>query len=162
MADVKSDLNPLFLREADLNRGMELLFYAYRAFTAEPDAILAELDFGRAHHRALYFIGRNPDISVAELLEILRVTNQSLSRVLGQLVAHGFVAQRKGDRDRRQRLLRLTGEGAELEGRLASVQRRRIARAYRNAGVEAVEGYVTVMTGLMDEDDRRRYERGES
>src|SRR3990172_4944078 len=115
MADLKSLANPLFLREEDLRQGMELLFYAYRDFTAEPDAILARYGFGRAHHRVIYFVGRNPSITVSALLDILKVTKQSLSRVLGQLVRQGFVAQQPGARDRRQRLLQLTAKGAELE-----------------------------------------------
>ena len=99
MTDLKSLANPLFLREDDLRQGMELLFYAYRDFTAEPDAILARYGFGRAHHRVIYFVGRNPSITVSALLDILKVTKQSLSRVLGQLVRQGFVAQQPGARD---------------------------------------------------------------
>ncbi|MCH9053130.1 MAG: MarR family transcriptional regulator, partial [Proteobacteria bacterium] len=105
MADVTSSANPLFLREEELRRGIELLFYAYRDFTAEPDAILARYRFGRAHHRVIYFVGRNPGITVSELLGILRITKQSLSRVLRPLVHEGMIVQRKGTRDRRQRLL---------------------------------------------------------
>ena len=85
MTVIKSGINPLFLREEDIRQGMELLYFAYRDFTAEPDAILAEYGFGRAHHRVIYFFGRNPRINVAELLAILKITKQSLSRVLGRL-----------------------------------------------------------------------------
>ncbi|MBX9634190.1 MAG: MarR family transcriptional regulator, partial [Magnetospirillum sp.] len=114
MTDIKTGINPLFLREEELRQGIELLFYAYRDFTAEPDAILAEYGFGRAHHRVIYFVGRNPGMTVSELLDILRITKQSLSRVLGQLVEEGFITQRPGLRDRRQRLLELTEKGIEL------------------------------------------------
>ena len=86
MTDVKSGINPLYLREEDLRQGMELLYFAYRDFTAEPDAILKKYGFGRAHHRVIYFVGRNPQITVSELLSVLQITKQSLSRVLGQLV----------------------------------------------------------------------------
>ena len=161
MADVKSGANPLFLREDELREGMELLFFAYRDFTAEPDQILAHYRFGRAHHRAIYFVGRHPSITVNELLKILRITKQSLSRVLGQLVREGFIVQRQGVRDRRQRLLELTERGKELERRLSENQRTRVARAYRAAGAEAVDGYRTVLLGLIDEKDRRRFERHE-
>src|ERR1043165_4773776 len=106
MADAKSQANPLFLREPDLRQGIELLFYAYRDFTAEADAILAEYGVGRAHHRVIYFVGRNPNMNVSELLDILKITKQSLSRVLSQLVTQGFIIQRPGSTDRRQRLLR--------------------------------------------------------
>src|SRR5919202_5498602 len=108
MPDIKIAANPLFLREEDLRQGIELLFYAYRDFTAEPDAMLASYGFGRAHHRVIYFVGRYPDMSVSDLLGILRITKQSLSRVLGQLVREGFIKQRSGDRDRGQRLTGLT------------------------------------------------------
>src|SRR5713101_2261915 len=108
MADIKSAANNLlFLREEDLRQGIELLFYAYRDFTAEADAMLAELGFGRAHHRVIYFVGRKPGMTVSELLDILKITKQSLSRVLGQLVREGYIVQRPGTADRRQRLLEL-------------------------------------------------------
>ena len=154
MADINSSANPLFLRDEELRRGIELLFYAYRDFTAEPDAILAEYGFGRAHHRVIYFVGRYPGITVSELLGILRITKQSLSRVLGLLVREGFIVQRRGERDRRQRLLHLTDKGTELEARLTETQRARFARAYRDAGFHAVEGYRKVLMGLLDEDER--------
>ena len=105
MTDSKSFANPLFLREDELRQGIELLFYAYRDFTAEPDAILARIGFGRAHHRVIHFVGRQPGMTVSELLDILKITKQSLSRVLSQLVQQGYVIQRPGTRDRRPRLL---------------------------------------------------------
>ena len=94
MADINQAPNPLYLRDQELRQSMELLFYAYRGFTAQADALLDEHKFGRAHHRVIYFVGRYPSISVAELLGILHITKQSLSRVLGQLVAEGFITQR--------------------------------------------------------------------
>jgi DNA-binding MarR family transcriptional regulator len=156
MADINSDINPLFLREGDIRQGMELLYFAYRDFTAEPDAILAEYDFGRAHHRVIYFVGRNPRINVSELLAILKITKQSLSRVLGQLVREEFIVQYEGVQDRRQRLLELTPNGVALERRLSESQRRRLADAYRDAGAEAVEGYRRVLMGMIGENDRER------
>lgn len=154
MADIKSGFNPLFLREEDLRQGMELLFYAYRDFTSEPDAILTEYGFGRAHHRVIHFVGRNPRMTVSELLDILKITKQSLSRVLGQLIREGFVIATPGTRDRRQRLLELAPKGVELERRLSESQRARIARAYREAGAEAVEGYRKVALGIINERER--------
>jgi len=156
MADIKAPPRPADLDEEALRRGMELLFYAYRDFTAEPDEILATYGFGRAHHRVIYFVGRNPRITVSELLGILRITKQSLSRVLGQLVREGFIVQHPGPRDRRQRLLELTPKGLEMERMLSEPQRRRIASAYKDAGPEAVEAYETVMLGIMNADQRRR------
>ena len=159
MADVKSAPHP-GLREDELRQGIELLFFAYRDFTAEPDAMLARYGFGRAHHRVIYFVGRHPQMTVSDLLAILRITKQSLSRVLGQLVRQGFIVQRPGSRDRRQRLLELTAKGVELERQLSENQRQRIARAYRDAGATAVEGFRRVMLGIVSgEADRRRFDR---
>jgi DNA-binding MarR family transcriptional regulator len=163
MADVKAPANSLFLREEDLRQAIELLYYAYRDFTAEPDAMLGRYGFGRAHHRVIYFVGRHPQMSVSELLAILRITKQSLSRVLSQLVQQGFIRQSPGSRDRRRRLLELTEKGIELERQLSENQRQRIARAYRDAGAQAVEGFRKVMFGIMSSDaDRQRVsQRGE-
>ena len=160
MSDVKSGANLLFLREDELRQGIELLYYAYRDFTAEPDAMLARYGFGRAHHRVIYFVGRYPQLTVTELLSILRITKQSLSRVLGQLVRQGFIVQKPGPRDRRQRLLELTPAGVELERQLSENQRRRVAKAYREAGAQAVEGFRNVMLGIMgSESDRAKFAR---
>lgn len=150
MADIKSSANPLFLRDEEIREGIELLFYAYRDFTGEPDDILGRYGFGRAHHRVLHFVGRYPRITVSELLSILRITKQSLSRVLKQLVAQGFVSQRHGAEDRRQRLLELTEKGRQLERQLFETQRRRFARAYRECGAEAVDGFRKVLAGITD------------
>lgn len=157
----KISANPLFLRDEELRQGIEMLFYAYRDFTAEPDAILHRSGFGRAHHRAVYFVGRYPDTTVSALLDILQITKQSLSRVLGQLVREGYIEQHKGPEDRRQRLLRLTEKGRELERQLTADQRARFARAYREAGAEAVDGFRKVMLGLISrDDDRERFRSG--
>jgi DNA-binding MarR family transcriptional regulator len=148
-------------REEAVRQGIELLFFAYRDFTAEPDAILEEYGFGRAHHRVVHFVGRHPQMTVGELLGILRITKQSLNRVLGQLVRRGFVVQHRGAEDRRQRLLELTDSGRELERRLSAPQRARVMAAYRRAGPDAVDGFRKVLLGIIaDEGDRRRFERG--
>jgi len=157
VAEGKTPANLLFLREEDLRQGIELLFYAYRDFTAEADAVLAVLGFGRAHHRVIYFVGRKPGMTVSELLDILKITKQSLSRVLGQLVREGYIVQRPGTADRRQRLLELAPKGAELERRLTEDQRALVARAYRAAGAEAVDGFRRVLLGLVNEADRGRF-----
>lgn len=155
MTDVKSGVNPLFLREEELRQGMELLFYAYRDFTDEADIMLGRFKLGRAHHRTLYFVGRYPGISVSELLAILRITKQSLARVLNDLVRQGFITQTAGLHDRRRRHLELTPKGLDLERQLTEKQRSRIARAYRQAGAEAVEGFRKVLLGIINEHDRR-------
>ena len=156
MTAIKSESNPLFLREEEIRQGIELLYFTYRDFTAEPDVILSNYGFGRAHHRVIYFVGRNPRINVSELLNILKITKQSLSRVLGQLVREGFIDQREGVRDRRQRLLELTASGIELERQLSESQCKRLADAYRKAGPEAVQGYRDVLMGMISTEDRAR------
>jgi DNA-binding MarR family transcriptional regulator len=160
MPDIKSPAEPPFPPEEEVRQGIELLFFAYRDFTAEPDAILARYRFGRAHHRVVHFVGRHPQITVSELLGILRITKQSLGRVLGELVDQGFILQRPGPRDRRQRLLELTERGRELERLLSQPQRARVAAAFRRAGAPAVEGFRRVLLGIIaGDDDRRRFDR---
>ncbi len=154
MADVKTGTNPLFLREEELRQSIELLFFAYRDFTDGPDQILKDYNFGRAHHRVIHFVGRNPGITVSELLEILRITKQSLSRVLNALIERDFVKQEAGVSDRRQRLLYLTDDGKALERKISNVQQQQVAKAFREAGGEAVAGYRKVLEGLINETDR--------
>ena len=139
--------------EADIRLAQDMLFFAYRDFTNAADVILAELGLGRAHHRALHFIGRMPGMPVSDLLSILRITKQSLARVLNELVARDYVAQHQGRTDRRHRLLRLTPAGQALERRLFQRQRDRIAAAYA-AEPQAVDGFRTIMRGIMDESAR--------
>ena len=152
----------LFLREGQLRLAQDLLFFAYRDFTGAADVLLAELGLGRAHHRALHFIGRNPGMTVGDLLALLKVTKQSLARVLTALVEQGLVEQDKGRQDRRQRLLRLTEAGAALERRLFERQRERLVEAFRQAGGPAVEGFGRVMRGIMDQSAREDLDRREA
>ncbi len=159
--DGKADTDPRAPREEAVREGIELLFFSYRDFTAEPDAILVQYGFGRAHHRGVHFVGRHPHITVGELLDILRITKQSLNRVLGQLLRQGFIIQHRGIEDRRQRLLELTDSGRELERRLSELQRARVAAAYKKAGAPAVEGFRKVLLAIIAaEEDRRRFGRG--
>lgn len=151
MADMQAGATLLYLREEEVRLGVELMFYAQRDLAAALDEALHHHCIGRAHHRALYFIGRNPDISVGGLLDILRITKQSLSRVLAELLAADLVSQRVGPRDRRQRLLTLTPHGAEVERELFDIQRARILTAYRAAGGPAVLGFREVLQALIDE-----------
>lgn len=161
MPDPKIGANPLFLRDEDLRQGIELLFFSYRDFTARADAILAKQNFGRAHHRVIYFVGRHPDMTVSALLDILGITKQSLSRVLSQLIREGYILQKKGTQDGRQRLLHLTDKGRELEKLLTTEQRARIAAAYKDAGAVAVDGFRKVMLGIMNDTARQRFKTGE-
>lgn len=113
---------------------IELFFFAYRDFTSDPDEILVNYSFGRAHHRVLHFVSRNPGLRISQLLDILKITKQSLGRVLRQLIEEGFIVQKEGETDRRQRLLFLTDSGSELARRLAEPQLRRIAAALKYKG----------------------------
>jgi len=151
-----SAASPLFLRGPEIRRGIELLYFGYSHLTRSIDAGLAEQGLGRAHHRALYFIARQPDLSVTELLRLLAITKQSLGRVLGELAARGLVEQRQGRNDRRQRLLRLTPEGAALEAALFEALREKLSAAYAQAGQGAVAGFWQVLEGLIPESERAR------
>src|SRR6056300_1587711 len=142
--------NLLFLTDEQLRQGIEAMFFAYRGFTADPDRILADMAYGRAHHRAVHFINRAPGTTVNNLLAILGVTKQSLNRVLRTLIEDGLVESRVGIRDRRERHLFLTETGAKLERELSEAQRNRMRAAYRNAGPEAVAGFRAVLEQMMD------------
>jgi DNA-binding MarR family transcriptional regulator len=133
---------------------IELLFFAYRDFVGDPDEVLLKLGFGRAHHRVLHFVNRNPGMKVADLLDILNITKQSLGRVLKQLVDEGYVVQKEGAQDRRQRLLYVTAKGEALSLRLAQLQTERITRAFNEIGVGAHEAARRFLTTMIDGDNR--------
>ena len=133
---------------------IELLFFAYRDFVSDPDHVLEKFNFGRAHHRVLHFVNRNPGMKVAELLDILKITKQSLGRVLKQLVDDGYVVQKEGENDRRQRLLYVTAKGEALAMKLAGLQTERIARALGEFGPNAHEAARRFLTAMIDADGR--------
>jgi DNA-binding MarR family transcriptional regulator len=145
----------LFLTDDQLLQGIELMFFAYRGFTSDPDKILENYTYGRAHHRAIHFVHRQPGTTVNNLLSILGVTKQSLNRVLRQLVNDGLIESRVGERDRRERHLYLTPEGVALETKLSETQRKRMRAAYKAAGPDAVQGFRKVMEHIMDPAMRR-------
>lgn len=148
----------MFLTDEQLRKGIEAMFFAYRGFTADPDRILADKDYGRAHHRAIHFINRSPGTTVNNLLAILGVTKQSLNRVLRSLMQDDLVQSKIGREDKRERHLFLTGAGAVLERSLSDAQRDRMRMAYRKAGPVAVAGFRQVLEAMMDDDMRRQYE----
>jgi DNA-binding MarR family transcriptional regulator len=135
---------------------VEKLFFAYRDFTGEADALLEAYGFGRAHHRVLHFVNRRPGLRVADLLEILRITKQSLARVLKQLVDRGFIEQTAGASDRRERHLHLTEQGKALADRLARLQLAQIGRALRAAGKGSEPAVQAFLSGLIGEADSAR------
>lgn len=152
----------LFLREDELRIAQDMLFFVIRDINAKADIILDEFGYGRAHHRCLHWVGRRPGLKIGELLSILGVTKQSLTRVLGPLIDNGYVVQTPGTKDRRQRLLTLTEAGNALERRLFEAQRARLLSAYREAGGQAVEGFKRVVRGLMDDQGNLYIEAAEA
>lgn len=154
MTSPSPSASPLFLREDEIRRGIELLYFGYNHLLRAIDADLAEQGLGRAHHRALYFIARRPNLMISELLALLAITKQSLGRVLNELVERGFVESRAGQQDRRQKLLRLTHAGAKLEKQLFEELRAKMASAYVQAGQGSVSGFWQVLEGLIAEEDR--------
>ncbi|SDO00519.1 DNA-binding transcriptional regulator, MarR family [Lutimaribacter pacificus] len=157
MSDSSTGENLLYLTDEQLRQGIEAMFFAYRGFTADPDRILADMAYGRAHHRAIHFINRAPGTTVNNLLAILGVTKQSLNRVLRTLIEDGLVESRVGNADKRERHLYLTENGRALEQRLSDAQRARMRTAFRAAGPQAVVGFRQVLEAMMDPDMRRRY-----
>ena len=146
--------SPLFLREGEIRRGVELLYFGYSHLTRSVDDLLTAQGMGRAHHRALYFIARQPDLTVSALLRLLAITKQSLGRVLTELTTRGLVETRAGPFDRRQKLLRLTAAGATLEAELFDAFRERLGAAYSHAGQASVTGFWHVLEGLIPPEDR--------
>ena len=167
MADVISDMatkaaTDLSESNTDLAPELpliELLFFAYRDFVSEPDAVLAAYGFGRAHHRVLHFVNRHPGIRVADLLDILKITKQSLARVLKQLIDGDFIVQRPGKTDRRQRLLFATDAGRALAVRLLQVQAEKLRKAIDGLPPECRSSAATFLRGIIDAGERDKVAR---
>lgn len=157
MADIISaqDLNGDSLGEQDTVALIELLFFAYRDFVSDPDEILNEFGFGRAHHRVVHFVGRDPGMTVQQLLDILKITKQSLGRVLKELIDKGYVYQKEGENDRRKRLLYLTEEGEELRQRLMRPQINRIRRAVVQLDGNAAHTYRKLLYNMVSPENRK-------
>jgi len=146
------------LETQELFEFVELFFFAYRDFVSDPDKILEEFGFGRAHHRVIHFVGRNPGIRVANLLNILKITKQSLGRVLKQLVDEGYIEQKAGTKDRRERRLMLTSSGRKLAQQLAKPQLDRIAKTLEAAEPEAKAYYRRIFYAMIDQENRSHVE----
>jgi DNA-binding MarR family transcriptional regulator len=156
----KTDINSAVTEHADLPIDiMGLLFFAYRDFTSDADAMLDRQGFGRAHHRVLYFVNLRPGMPVADLLDILKITKQSLARVLRQLVDNGYVEQRTGQTDRRQRLLFATDKGRQLFATLSAFQASRIDSSIRALPPEAAVMVRRFLAGMVDPADQPTLER---
>ena len=161
MADINAPLRSAGHppREEPVVDLIELLFFAYRDFISDPDAILARSDFGRAHHRVLHFVDRNPGLTVADLLDILKITKQSLARVLKELVQSGYIEQRTGPHDRRQRLLSATEAGRALSAGLSAPQEARIRAALAPLGAAGRETVTRFLFGMVDAPERQKAAR---
>ena len=154
-----TDINNLTAQDKVVRQTIELLFFAYRDFVADPDKVLTaygtgDQSFGRAHHRVVHFVGRNPGMTVAELLHILQITKQSLARVLRQLVDEDFIRQERGQTDQRQRLLYLTDKGTRFETALSQPQLDRFIRVFEAVGPEDAAAFRRVLAELINADDR--------
>jgi DNA-binding MarR family transcriptional regulator len=158
MTDINLKLADPSSGDRDIIELIELLFFAYRDFISDPDEILAQSGFGRAHHRIIHFVGRHPGMTVAQLLDILRITKQSLGRVLKELIDQGYVYQLEGAEDRRQRLLYLTAQGEMLRQKLMAPQIIRLRRAFAATAPQAKSGYREVLLNLIDPDKRMAVE----
>jgi len=156
MKDILPSASPLFLREEEVRRGIELLHFGHVAMMDSIEGVLADLGLGQAHHRALYFIGRQDDQTVGAILLLLGITKQSLGRVLQDLIDRALIEARPGIRDRRQKLLRLTEAGRAIEADLFGRLRERMAAAYAQAGQGPVTSFWRVLEGLLDPDQLRR------
>ena len=156
MSDIISaqDLSVSDLSEQETVALIELLFFAYRDFVSDPDEILGQFGFGRAHHRVVHFVGRDPGMNVQQLLDILRITKQSLGRVLKELVDKGYVFQKEGDQDRRQRLLYLTEKGEGLRQRLMLPQVKRIRRAVGQSAGATAQTYRNLLYHMVSPENR--------
>ncbi len=154
MADQSPNSAQFFLREPEIRRGVELLYFGYSNLTGSIDTHLESMGLGRAHHRTLYFIARQPNLTVSELLKLLNIAKQSLGRVVNELLSRGLIENRAGTVDRRQRLLRLTDTGVVLEAELFEKLRAQLSNAYSGAGPEAVAGFWHVLEGLVPADKR--------
>ena len=145
--------------ESKLREAMELLYFGYRAFTSEGDHLLIADGFGRAHHRVLYFVGRESGMTVGTLLQTLQISKQALAPVLRQLIDKGLVDQQAGAVDKRERCLSLTSQGLALERAIAARQMTCLQKSFSEAGADAVEGFRQVMLGLVEEAQRSRFDQ---
>ncbi|MEY4502245.1 MAG: hypothetical protein RIS52_2135 [Pseudomonadota bacterium] len=156
MADQFPNMMEQSFDEAEIRRGVELLYFGYSHLTRAIDERLATQGLGRAHHRALYFIARQPGLTVSELLKLLHVTKQSLGRVVNDLTERNLIDSQPGSVDRRQRLLSLTPAGARMEARLFADLREKMLSAYGEAGTDSTDGFWRILEGLIPDEERER------
>ena len=158
MADLNKLLTPLFLSEKEIRKIIELMFFAYRDFTSEPDVLLEKINFGRAHHRVIYFVGKKEKITIKELLSILQITKQSLSRVLNQLVKEKYIFLSTGE-DKRTKNLSLTKKGHVLENKLSTIQIKKIKNILKNANEDDISGFKTLLYEMIDDKNKIKFDK---
>lgn len=157
MTDLNKLLSPIFLSEKEVKKIIELLFFSYREFTSGPDIVLNKINFGRAHHRVIYFVGKQKRLTIKDLLSILKITKQSLSRVLNQLVKEGFINVSIGE-DKRTKSLSLTTKGDDLEKKLSRIQISNIKNILKNIDEESINGFKKILYALIDSETQKKFD----
>ena len=158
MTDLNSLLSPFFLNDKEIRKVIELLFFSYRDFTSGPDKILEKLNFGRAHHRVIYFVGKKNNITIKELLGVLKITKQSLSRVLNQLVNERFIIVSTGI-DKRTKKLSLTQKGEDLENQLSTIQIDKIKKVINKFSEENINGFKEILYDMIETDNKKTFQQ---
>ena len=157
MTDLNNLLNPLFLDEKEIKKLMELLFFSYHEFNSGPDKILEKISFGRAHHRIIYFVGKKKKITIRELLSILQITKQSLSRVLNQLVKEKYILVSIGE-DKRTKNLSLTNKGKDLEKKLSNIQVNKIKNIIKNVNENEINSFKLILYKMIDDHNKIKFD----
>ena len=157
MTDLNKLLTPLYLNETEIRKAVELIFFSYRDFTAGPDKILEKINFGRAHHRVIYFVGKQKKINIKELLSILQITKQSLSRVLNQLVKEKFILVSAG-LDKRTKNLSLTKKGGDLEKELSTIQINEIRNVLKQFKEKDINGFKKILYAMIEEKNKKKFD----
>ena len=157
MTDLNKLLTPLYLNEIEIRKAIELIFFSYRDFTAGPDKILEKINFGRAHHRVIYFVGKQKKITIKELLSILQITKQSLSRVLNQLVKEKFILVSAGI-DKRTKNLSLTKKGEDLEKELSTIQINKIRNVLKQFKEKDINGFKKILYAMIEEKNKKKFD----
>ncbi|SVD81381.1 uncharacterized protein METZ01_LOCUS434235 [marine metagenome] len=157
MTDLNKLLTPLYLNETEIRKAIELIFFSYRDFTAGPDKILEKINFGRAHHRVIYFVGKQKKITIKELLSILQITKQSLSRVLNQLVKEKFILVSTGI-DKRTKNLSLTKKGGDLEKELSTIQINKIRNVLKQFNEKDINGFKKILYAMIEEKNKKKFD----
>jgi len=158
MADLNNLISPFFLNEKEIRKVIELFFLSYRDFTEGPDKVLEKLNFGRAHHRVIYFVGKKNNITIKELLSVLKITKQSLSRVLNQLVKEGFIVVSTGV-DKRTKILSLTKKGLDLEKELSTIQIIKIKKILKQYNDNQINGFKKILFEMIEPNNKKIFEQ---